>query len=63
MDEDEELPPGLKRNSRIVSRACDKFFAAKGMRCYDIKGNIINPTTKQPIDKPKCKPTSKDSKP
>ena len=62
-DEDEELPPNLKANSRIVSQACDRFFAIKGLRCYDLKGNQINPATKQLITKPKCKPTSKDSKP
>lgn len=62
-DEDEELPPNLKANSRIVSQACDRFFAIKGLRCYDLKGNQINPATKQRINKPKCKPTSKDSNP
>lgn len=38
------------RNARIVSAACDRYFARKGLRCHDLKGNEINPVTKQIID-------------
>lgn len=65
MDPDEQDEPEsdeslskMFRNSQIVSAACDRYFARKGMRCYDLKGNQINPLTKKQI-KP-CKPTSKD---
>lgn len=37
------------RNARIVSAACDRYFAHKGLRCHDLKGNEINPVTKQII--------------
>ena len=63
MIDEEEIAPEYRKmlnNSRIVSRACDKYFAAKGIPCYDLKGNEINPTTKRPPKK--CKPTLKDSK-
>lgn len=66
MDPDEQDEPEsdeslrkMFRNSQIVSAACDRYFARKGMRCYDLKGNRINPLTKKQIKKP-CKPTSKD---
>jgi hypothetical protein len=65
-DEEEEDPDPdeimrkMSRNCRIVSQACDRFFAAKGLRCYDLKGNEINPVTKQLINQLKCKPTLTD---
>lgn len=64
MDEesDDELPPGLKANSRIVSRACDQFLRRKGLTSYDLKGNAIDSVTKQLIHPKKCKRSSKDSK-
>lgn len=57
--ESDESLRKMFRNSQIVSAACDRYFARKGMRCYDLKGNQINPLTKKQINKP-CKPTSKD---
>jgi hypothetical protein len=50
----------MYRNSQIVSAACDRYFARKGLRCYDLKGNEINPLNKKLINKKPCKPTSKD---
>lgn len=38
------------RNARIVSAACDRYFARKGLKSYDLKGNQINPVTKQLLD-------------
>ena len=38
------------RNARIVSAACDRYFARKGLKSYDLKGNQINPITKQLLD-------------
>ncbi len=38
------------KNARIVSAACDRYFARKGLRCHDLKGNQINPITKQLLD-------------
>jgi len=38
------------KNARIVSAACDRYFARKGLRCYDLKGNQINPMNKQILD-------------
>ena len=35
------------RNARIVSAACDRYFARKGLKSYDLKGNQINPMIKQ----------------
>jgi hypothetical protein len=66
MDEEEEetdrdeLIGRMTKNSRIVSQACDRYFAEKGLRCYDLKGNEINPLTKQQIKPNKCKPISMD---
>jgi hypothetical protein len=60
--ESDESIRKMFRNSQIVSAACDRYFARKGLRCYDLKGNEINPLTKQQLNKPKCKPTSKRSK-
>ena len=66
MDPDEQDEPEsdeslrkMLRNSQIVSAACDRYFSRKGMRCFDLKGNRIDPVTKKQINKP-CKPTSKD---
>jgi len=38
------------RNARIVSAACDRYFARKGLKSYDLKGNQINAITKQLLD-------------
>jgi hypothetical protein len=38
------------RNAQIVSAACDRYFARKGLKSYDLKGNQINPVTKQLLD-------------
>jgi hypothetical protein len=65
MDENQpdDLPPRLIANSRIVARACDLFLARKGLTSYDLKGNHIDPITKQLIHpKKKCKRSSKGSK-
>lgn len=59
--ESDESLRKMFRNSKIVSQACDRYFAAKGMRCLDLNGNEINPITKEQLRKP-CNPTSKDSK-
>lgn len=56
----DEIDRKMSKNSRIVSAACNRYFAKKGMRCYDLKGNEINPLTKKLITKKPCKPTSKD---
>jgi hypothetical protein len=48
------------RNSKIVSQACDRYFAKKGLRCYDLKGNEIDPLNKKLMNHKPCKPTSKD---
>lgn len=58
--ESDESLRKMYRNSKIVSQACDRYFAEKGLRCYDLKGNEINPLTKQQLNKLRCKPTSKD---
>ena len=55
MDEDDDPAPDeimrkMSRNSSIVSQACDRFFEAKGLRCYDLKGNEIHPLTKQLVN-------------
>jgi hypothetical protein len=63
MDDDEPEPEPepvgpLYRNARIVSQACDAYFAKKGLRCYDLKANQIDPITKQQLNPTRCNPSS-----
>ena len=54
IDQD-DISPKMRSNSSIVSRACDAYFARKGLKRYDLKGNVIDPISKATINKAKRK--------
>lgn len=59
MDKQEEIPKGLFSNSKVVARACERFFSNRKMPSYDLKGNQIDPITKQILTPKKCNRSSK----